>query len=98
MPVHHGGHRSGGVLGVFLAKPLVPGTPAGAGGGAWPVELPDPARHDGDRRSQVSLGLWTSMRFAPDAPLAPRPPSRATTTSARCSTAVRPPPSTGCSS
>ena len=52
MPVHDGGHRSGGVLGVFLAKPLVPGTPAGAGGGAWPVELPDPARHGGDPERQ----------------------------------------------
>src|SRR4051794_8583509 len=52
MPVHHGGHRSGGVLGVFLAKPLVLGTPAGAGGRAWPVELPDPARHDGDSERQ----------------------------------------------
>lgn len=44
MPVHDGGHRSGGVLGVLHAKPLVPGAPAGAGGGAWPVELPDPVR------------------------------------------------------
>ena len=65
MPVHDGGHRSSGVLGVFPAKPLVPGASAGAGGGARPVELPDPARHVGDLRSQVSLGLWTSVRFAP---------------------------------
>src|SRR3954447_11378787 len=34
------------------AKPLVPGAPAGAGGRAWPVELPDPARHDGDSERQ----------------------------------------------
>src|SRR3954470_19451792 len=52
MPVHDGGHRSGGVLGVFPAKPVVPGAPAGAGGGAWPVELPDPARHGGDPERQ----------------------------------------------
>src|SRR3954452_8104271 len=52
MPVHDGGHRSGGVLGVFPAKPLVPGAPAGAGGRAWPVELPDPARHGGDSERQ----------------------------------------------
>jgi hypothetical protein len=27
--------------------------------------LPDAVRPDGDLRSQVSLGLWTSVRFAP---------------------------------
>src|SRR3954469_21995928 len=63
--LYDGGYRSGGILCVLHAKSVVPGAPAGAGGGAWPVELPDPARHGGHLRSQVSLGLWTSVRFAP---------------------------------
>src|SRR3954463_1185618 len=48
------------------------------------------------RKSRSDFGLRGASR--PDAPLAHRPPSRATTTSARCSTATRPAPSTGCSS
>src|SRR3954469_24822714 len=63
--LYDGGYRSGGILCVLHAKSVVPGAPAGAGGGAWPVELPDPARHGGHLRSQVSLGLWTLVRFAP---------------------------------
>src|SRR3954452_18628154 len=63
-----------GFLAVFLvflpkpvlpAKPVVPGAPAPSGGGPGAVELPDAVRPDGDLRSQVSLGLWTSVRFAP---------------------------------
>src|SRR4051794_29598297 len=48
------------------------------------------------RKSRSDFGLRCASR--PDAPLVHRPPSRATTTSARCSTATRPAPSTGCSS
>ena len=46
------------------------------------------------RKSRSDFGLRGASR--PDAPLAHRPPSRATTTSVRCSTAIRPPRSTGC--
>src|SRR5690242_15625060 len=47
------------------------------------------------RKSRSGFGLRGASR--PDALLAHRPPSRATTTSARCSTALRRPPSAGCS-
>ena len=50
----------------------------------WPVKCPHAVRHDGDLRSQVSLGLWTSVRFAPRSTLAHCPPSPATTISGRC--------------
>jgi hypothetical protein len=54
-----------GVFPVLPAEPVVPGAPASSGGGTGALELPNAVRPDRDLRSQVSLGLWTSVRFAP---------------------------------
>ena len=37
----------------FMGSPSFLGASAGAGGGARPVELPDPVRHDGDPLRQL---------------------------------------------
>jgi len=46
--LHDGGHRDGGVLGVFHAKPVVSCASGDVGGGPGTLELPDLVRHGED--------------------------------------------------
>ncbi|GEM_PF-3630410 len=52
LPLYHGGHWPVGVPVVLHGMPIVPGTPASACGGAWPLELRNIVRDVGHPQRQ----------------------------------------------